>query len=495
MGKALKSRASKLEYHSQNQLKLPGFETPFEQNLNPSNRWVIMANNIPWDRLVSIYDKKIKKSNFGASKINSRIVIGAIIIKHLNNLSDEDVVLAIQENIYMQYFVGLSSFCSEALFDSSLFVEFRKRLGLEEMKEINEIVIKYWGNKEEVKEIEDIKKKDESNNNNDDGNNKDGSLIIDATVCPQDIAYPTDVTLLSDSREKLEMMIDKIFSGLKEEGIKKPRTHRQVARKNYLRVAQNKNPSKKQIRKGIKLQLNYVRRNLRIVNDYLDKYGNTIIDKKDYIYLLRISHLYDQQLEMYKSKTHSIADRLVSIHQPYVRPIVRGKRNAKVEFGSKIQVGLTKGLAYLDHLSWDAFNEGILLQHSVEEYKARTGHYPKEVLADKIYCNRDNRKWLKEKGIELKAKPLGRPKALSNHVSPGERNPIEGKFGQGKSTYGLGKIKARLNNTSSSWIASIILVLNLVKLAGLSAYWLLLTYIVDIWDLEHSNSNIKFVAA
>lgn len=73
---------------------------------------------------------------------------------------------------------------------------------------------------------------------------------------------------------------------------------------------------------------------------------------------------------------------------------------------------------------------------------------------------------LKEKGIRLLAKPLGRPSAVSIHVSPGERNPIEGKFGQAKTGYGLNRIKARLRQTSESWIASIFLVLNLVKLAG-----------------------------
>ena len=102
----------------------------------------------------------------------------------------------------------------------------------------------------------------------------------------------------------------------------------------------------------------------------------------------------------------------------------------------------------------------------IEKYRNRFGFYPKEVLADQIYCNRINRAALKEKGIKLLAKPLGRPSAVQQHVSPGERNPIEGKFGQAKTAYGLNRVKARLRETSESWIASIILVLNLVKLAG-----------------------------
>ncbi|TAG58812.1 MAG: hypothetical protein EAZ27_01255 [Cytophagales bacterium] len=140
-----------------------------------------------------------------------------------------------------------------------------------------------------------------------------------------------------------------------------------------------------------------------------------------------------------------------------------------------INVTIANGFAFLDDLSWDAFNEGTQLIKYVQQYKTRFGYYPKEILADQIYCNRENRKQLKLLNIKLLAKPLGRPSigAVKEYVSPGERNPIEGKFGQGKSAYGLGKIKARLKDTSQSWIASIILVLNLVKLAGLNLYCLL----------------------
>ena len=102
----------------------------------------------------------------------------------------------------------------------------------------------------------------------------------------------------------------------------------------------------------------------------------------------------------------------------------------------------------------------------IEKYRKRFSCYPSEVLADQIYCTRVNRAALKELGIKLLAKPLGRPSAMTIHVSPGERNPIEGKFGQAKTAYGLNRIKARLKGTSESWIATIVLVLNLVKLAG-----------------------------
>jgi len=202
------------------------------------------------------------------------------------------------------------------------------------------------------------------------------------------------------------------------------------------------------------------------------------LKEREQRYLWVIHTLYDQQRLMHSTFTHSVEDRIVSIHQPHVRPIVRGKTNAKVEFGAKVEVTLANGFAFLDDISWDAFNEGARLMSYVEKYRERFGYYPKEVLADGIFSNRENRSKLKGLGIRLMAKPLGRPSltAVKEYIRPGERNPIEGKFGQGKKAYGLGKINARLKDTSQSWIASIILVLNLVKLAGLNLYCLYLPF-------------------
>jgi len=94
-------------------------------------------------------------------------------------------------------------------------------------------------------------------------------------------------------------------------------------------------------------------------------------------------------------------------------------------------------------------------------------------MADQIYGTRANRELLKSLQIKLHTKPLGRPPAVKQeHIRAGERNPIEGKFGQAKIKYGLNRIRARLKETSQSWIASIFLVLNLVNLAGVTPLWL-----------------------
>lgn len=488
MAKAQKNRASKQRYISPSQQTLAGFESPFSNHLSAANRWVVLAQRIPWDALVNIYQKQLHNSQTGADGINPRVAIGSLIIKHICDLSDRETVQQIQENMYMQYFIGFSSFSDEAPFDPSLFVEFRKRLGAEQINAINEKILDLYLQKNEVAAV----------------NNKEepppppspppavteapvlpvppaplpaavihvGKLIADATACPQDISYPTDLDLLNDSREKAEELIDFLHDPSKHG--KKPRTYREVARKIYLKTAQKKKKTKKEIRAAVRKQLGFLTRDIKSIYKLLASYDSIPFNRHQYKYFLVIQTLYDQQLQMYRQKVHSVEHRIVSIHQPHVRPMVRGKTNANVEFGAKVQVSLMQGFAFLEELSWDAFNEGTRLMQTVQQYKTRLGYYPKEVLVDRIYCNRENRRKLKELGIALVAKPLGRPAAMSNHVRPGERNPIEGKFGQAKTAYGMNRIKARLQQTSQSWIASIIMVLNLVKLAGQVLYRLLL---------------------
>lgn len=468
MNTTRKKRAPAPVYTSPNQLTLDCFQTPFDQKLLKTNRWVVLANLIPWDEICGLYLKQVGVAETGRPALSPRLVIGSMIIKHMCNLDDRETVDQISENMYMQYFLGYSSFTPYAPFDPSLFVEFRKRLGMDNLNAINEKIISLKTKLETTKNTADSGSEENESggiDENDPGQpaNK-GRVIFDASVGPQDIAYPTDLDLLSDAREKTEELIDKLYVPSLHQ--KKPRTYRQVARRRYLLTAKKKVKSRNEIRRAVGSQLRFVRRNLNSINKLLDAYSGFPLKAKDQKYLLVINTLYEQQKQMHKTRQHKVEDRIVSIHQPHVRPIVRGKAQAKVEFGAKIHISVIDGITFLDELSWDAFNEGSHMMEYVEKYRNRFGCYPRELLADQIYCTRANRAWLKEKGIRLKAKPLGRPSAVHNHVSPGERNPVEGKFGQAKTGYGLSRIRARLQNTSESWIASIILVLNLVKLAG-----------------------------
>jgi hypothetical protein len=365
---------------------------------------------------------------------------------------------------------------NEKPFDASLFVELRKRAGMDAVNSINERIVElktHFESKEASEPEGNVPPEDDIP-----PPSSKGKAIFDAAACPQDIACPTDLDLLSDARHKSEELIDILYDPLLH-GAPKPRTSRQAARREYLGTAQKRKKAKKQIRSALRKQPGYLGRNIRTLNHLLDAYETIHLGKKELKYFHVIQTLYEQQLVMYKTKTHRVDDRIVSIHQPHVRPIVRGKSKADVEFGARIHLPLIDGISFLDELSWDAFNEGCHPEAYIEQYRRRFGFYPAEVLADKIYCTRDNRKLLKEKGIHLKAKPLGRPSAsaASIRASPGERNPVEGKSGQARTAYGLDRIRARLRETSESWIAGIILALNLVKLAGAIA----LCTILKVW--------------
>jgi len=505
-----KTHAPLIRYTPQSQLSIQGFETPFDQQLDSSNRWVVLSEHIPWDKLANIYYHDMR-SDFGAPSLSARMVIGAVIIKHILNIDDREVVEQISENVYLQYFVGLSSFQTSAPFDASLMVSIRKRLGKDVMDQFNEQVLREAGVLPKAEEQPAKEVSDWADSHGDDSNAGDqcgtpgnemqqqqetstqsqstsqdegqhpsedkqtdtstlsGTLLLDATVAEQQIEYPTDLKLLNESREQLERMIAK---GCKALSIAQPRMYKQTARKKYLNIAKKKRKTKSQIRNGIRQQLQYVKRDLGYVNDLVEKHLQLSgLSKRDWQLLRVIAEVWRQQNEMYQNKVHSIEDRIVSIYQPHVRPIPRGKDKATTEFGSKQLVMQKDGYTHVHKIGWDNYNEGILLQQSVEEYKNFYGCYPMAVSADQIFGNRANRSYLKEKGIRFIGKALGRPAVMSRKEKKdlrkemAGRNAIESKFGQGKNAYGLAKIKARLKDTSESWIMAIYFVMNLLKLA------------------------------
>jgi hypothetical protein len=405
----------------------------------------------------------------------------------MESFSDRAAVNNIEENIYMQYFCGYSSFSNEPPFDASLFVDIRKRMGHEVFDKFNSYVINTY---EKLTEKKKIRQKDGSDKGSKNGPSKDqdieseqackteeeathkGKLKLDATVADQHIKYPTDVNLLNESRENTERMIDKLVKILGWQN--KPRIYRRKARQSYLLFVKKKRKTKKEIRRAMREQLQFVRRNIAMIHKMLDEYQGDKwpLAKRDQYLFWVIQHLYAQQKEMYDNKKNKCSNRIVSIHQPHVRPMVRGKDKSKAEFGAKLSVSEHDGMSRVDRIHWEATHEAADLPSQVETYKNQHGYYPEVVIVDKLYTNRVNRAWLKSKGIRCSGKPLGRPpktkktahQKRKERKEQAERNHIEGKFGQGKNAYGLNKIRAKLKETSESWICAIFFVMNLTKL-------------------------------
>lgn len=470
------------------QIEFADFYLPFGGKLLASNRWVKLAALVPWREVEACYSQSLEATGMGAPAKSGRIAFGALVIKERLGVTDEETVEQISENPYLQYFLGLREYRQESLFDPSMMVHFRSRLGEEDYQRINQELIRMATESEQTPKDED-----------EDPPANQGKLLVDATCTPADITYPTDLKLLNEAREKTESYIDKLHAPFVGKN-KKPRTYRQKARKQYLSVAKQKKPGAKKIRKAIGRQLRYLKRNLGHINTLLEEGSDVcLLSGYNRRCLETIRELYAQQLEMYEKRTHRVEDRIVSISQPHVRPIVRGKAASKVEFGAKLSLSHVKdGYVLLDKLSWDAYNESVDLIAHIETYKKRFDCYPASVHADEIYRTRANRSYCKDKGIRLSGKALGRPKKQTahnqaqlkaerkqNYQDELDRIPIEGKFGNAKRKGTLARIMAKLPHTSVSVIHIGLIVLNLDKRLREVICWL------KSWCTEYLHSHDK----
>ncbi|MEO1390534.1 MAG: IS5 family transposase [Cyanobacteria bacterium J06634_6] len=476
---------------SPGQLSFENFYLPFGGHLKADNRWAKLAELIPWEDVEASYAEQFS-SGMGAPAKSLRVALGSLIIKEKLGTSDEETVQQIRENPYLQYFLGYSEYQDEAPFDASMLVHFRKRLSLEMVAQVNEqLVAAMLCEAQASAEVESATDSPttevlgEGNDYDDDEQPpppNQGQLILDATCAPADIRYPTDLGLLNEARRGSEALIDSLYSQVSSQLTKKPRTYRRVARKRYLAVAKKRRPSRQLRRKGIRQQLNYLSRNLGHI-DRLIALGASLtrLSRRRYRQLLIIHEVYRQQREMYEHKVRRVDDRIVSLSQPYVRPIVRGKAGVPVEFGAKLSVSCVNGCVFLDVLSWDNFNESTHLQAQAAAYRTRFGHYPASIHADQIYRTRDNRRWCKARGIRLSGPPLGRPQQdpqvqaeLKQQAREDEavRVAIEGKFGRAKRRFSLDRVMPKLAETAQCAIAITFLVLNLERWLRLLLAWL-----------------------
>lgn len=196
---------------------------------------------------------------------------------------------------------------------------------------------------------------------------------------------------------------------------------------------------------------------------------------------------------MYKSRAHSVPNRIVSISQPWIRPIVRGKVKAPVEFGAKLNVSIdSEGYGRLEKVSFDAYNESGCLIEAVERYRWRTGNYPERVLADQIYRTRTNRAYCKEHGIRLSGPELGRPSPDAKtdkeqeYKDNTDRIEVERYFSRSKRCYDLGCIITKLEETQLTSIALSVFVSNLFRIQRrilLRLFW-------HFFDMCHISEDI-----
>lgn len=436
-------------YKDTSQLKIEDFVFPYGK-LDLENDWVKLAALVPWETAEERYMAQFVDN--GAPAHPCRMALGALLIQRRLKCSDKWLVKHIGENPYLQFFIGMKEY-GPCPFGASTLVAFRKRFSEEDMAVILEA------------SIPQPEKSGDDEDNNDPPNG--GTLVLDATCCPADIAYPQDVNLLNQAREKLEKTVDEICE---RTGEKKPRMYRQLARRDFLRLSKSKKRNAKAIRSAIKKQLQYIRRDIGYIVQFVQNGMKLTEKQKDRMNL--VTTVYEQQRLMFESGTHSIPRRIVSLAQPWVRPIVRGKPHANTEFGAKLHISLVDGYARIERLDFEAYNESEDFWSAVYRFHDRYGRWPERILADKIYRNRQTLAFCKEHGIRLSGPALGKPprdQELSRQLKKQEyqdncdRNQVEGVFGIGKTAYGLGRVSVRLEQTTRCVIGVALLLMNLMK--------------------------------
>ena len=518
-----------------NQIELNDFDQPMGIPLDHHNRWYQLAELIPWDDYETVYASKLSRTEAGNLAKPFRMALGTLIIQTRLGTSDRETVRQIQENPYLQYFIGLPRFQTKAPFDPSLITLFRKRIGNVTVDQINEDVVSK--NHDLVMSAEDkltgtgkhSQKKGGTSNpgggssggtaapSNTDGAEpgtekasevsqsskpaseakpeapNGGTLILDATCAPVDIRYPMDTSLLNEAREKAEAIIRRVCH---DNNLPVPRMYCETAHKEYLNLAKSKKPSADKIRSVVKGQLQYLRRDLHYIEGLMAN-GQKLDDREMEKFVV-IQELYVQQKYMYDNKVHRVDHRIVSLQMPFIRPIVRGKTNKPVEFGPKFDMSLDEsGLARIEKFSYESYNETETLQGAVERYRARTGHYPERVLVDQIYRTRKNRAYCKEHGIRMSGPRLGR-KASDPDLAETEKKveyqdntdriAVERSFSLSKRCYKMGLVMEYLDDTVHTAVSLSVLTTNLFKILDTVQslffifYWKVRNFVVLGWE-------------
>lgn len=419
-----------------NQLELFNVSLPFDGKLDAENRWVRLAHMLDWREWELSYAKLFAAE--GRPGLRARFVLGTLILKHQYQASDEEILQTILESPYLQYFIGLPHFTTTMPFDASSLSRVRERLGEETFTAFEQTLIKTLVEKKLIRA---------------------NGLLVDATVYESEITYPTDCGLL----EKARLFCVKQIEHWREVVPEKVRSYCRVARKAYLNFTKKKRKTQKEIRRMQKAALQYLERNIKQVTALIAKakdLGHTVAEDVATTFAT-VKKIYEQQKEMYDHKKKTVANRIVSLCKPYVRPIVRGKSAKEVEFGAKVQLSCVDGYLFSDHISFDNFNEGTKLKDSVAAFEKRFGQLPEYVAMDQIYGSRENRAYLKEKEIRASVKPLGRPKKDDEAEAAEERwrkkkqrerNRVEGAIGNSKNYHDLGLVRAKTSTTEKSWI-------------------------------------------
>jgi transposase, IS5 family len=370
--------------------------------------------------------------------------IGLQILKSYYRCSDAMLIDMLNGNWQMQMFCGIQLRNAEQIKDKDIVSRWRSYLGAKlDIDKLQISCVQHW--------------KPYMQNAH--------SGFCDATVYESYITYPTDAKLLWRAISEVHLMIKDIRKRLK---LRASRTKHENRKKKYLSFSKKRKKSKRENKKMCKLLLKYLDRLLKQLDELTTKHkasagkGNR---------LETIRKMRDQQWKIYFGNQAKVPDRIVSLHKPYVRPIIRGKEVKPVEFGPKINMLQVDGINFIEHLSYDNFNESTRLQSTIHLQRRYFGACY-QMGADAIYATNANRKYCTENNIATSFVAKGKEGKYKEQKSQMRfllgkirSTVLEGSFGNEKTHYDMAQIKARTEANEKVWIFFSLLTSNASQIA------------------------------
>ena len=358
--------------------------------------------------------------------------IALLILKHYTGLSDEMLIDRLNTDWCMQYFCGVQ-LNVRRIKDKNLVSWWRCYIARHlDIKELQKVVINCWKPYLEQTHV----------------------TMMDATVYESNIRYPTDVKLIWESIAKVYQITQQKRKLLK---LRRSRSNYEKHKKNYLGYQRNRKKSRRRAKKLRKQLLKYLHRLLENLQELQTSYQFTLSNKEKKL-INTITTVYSQQHELLYGDRENVKHRIVSINKPYARPIIRGKEIKPVEFGAKVHKVQVDGLSFIEHLSYENFNEGTRLKTSVAFHQSNFGKC-RQLGADAIYATNENRRYCTGLGIATsflakgkQGKLQAQKSAMRSALSTVRATVPDGSFGNEKNHYLLSKVKAKTQATEIAWI-------------------------------------------
>ena len=405
--------------------------------------------SIPFEELAaSIATPPAAKSGLGRKPwFDVKGGIALMILKHYLGISDGLLIERINTDWSMQLFCGILLKPHERIRDTNLPSWWRTYLGRHaDISTMQQCLATHW--------------KPFMN---------DTTIgMQDATCYESRISFPTDVKLVWNCCKEVYLLIQQKRKELK---LRKGRMNYGDRKKDFTNFQRTKKKTRRTEKKVRKKLLKFLFRLLQHITELDEKYQLTFSNKqaKKYSAIVKI---YEKQHEKLYGNAKEIKDRIVSLSKPYIRPIIRGKETKVVEFGAKVNMLQVDGINFIEHLSYNAFNEGTRLQSGIHLHRKLFGKCT-HLSADQIYATNANRSYCREQSIITNFIPKGKQKIhhieqatiLRKTLNVARGTILEGSFGNEKNHYALQKIPARNQITETCWIFFGVMTSNAVKIA------------------------------